>query len=118
MSDKIGLPTLTDIVNELAKPGRDPREKIQFFEFDENIKTINDLRPGLVLFGLITNITRFGAFVDVGIKENGLVHVSQLSEGFVNDPNKVVKINQQVKVKVLEIDLLRKRIQLTMKGLD
>lgn len=118
VSDKIGLPTLTDIVNELAKPGRDPREKIQFFEFDENIKTINDLRPGLVLFGLITNITRFGAFVDVGIKENGLVHVSQLSEGFVNDPNKVVKINQQVKVKVLEIDLLRKRIQLTMKGLD
>lgn len=118
VSDKIGLPTLTDIVNELAKPGRDPREKIQFFEFDDNIKTINDLKPGLVLYGLITNITRFGAFVDVGIKENGLVHVSQLSDGFVNDPNKVVKINQQVKVKVLEIDLLRKRIQLTMKGLD
>jgi uncharacterized protein len=118
VSDAIGLPTLTDILTELAKPGRDPREKIQFFEFDEHIKTINDLKPGAILPGIITNITRFGAFVDIGIKENGLVHVSQITEKFIDDPAKVLKLNQHVRVKIVDVDLVRKRIQLTMKGLD
>jgi len=117
VSNSIGLPTLTDIMTELAKPGRDPREKIQFFEFDEHVKTINDLKAGAILPGIITNITRFGAFVDIGIKENGLVHVSQITEKYIDDPAKVLKLNQHVKVKIVDVDLVRKRIQLTMKGL-
>ena len=118
VSNSIGLPTLTDIMTELAKPGRDPREKIQFFEFDEQVKNINDLKPGAILPGIITNITRFGAFVDIGIKENGLVHVSQITEKYIDDPAKVLKLNQHVKVKIVDVDIVRKRIQLTMKGLD
>lgn len=115
VTDQIGMPTLKDILNELAKPGLDPREKIKFFEFDESIKTIEDLKVGAVVQGIITNITRFGAFVDIGIKENGLIHVSQLTERFIDDPGKVVKLNQHVKVKIIEVDIVRKRIQLSMK---
>lgn len=115
VTEKFGMPTLTDIMKELVKPGRDPRDKIRVLEFDENIKTIEDLRPGMELPGIITNITRFGAFCDIGIKENGLIHVSQMTEKYTDDPGKVVKLNQHVKVKVLEVDIMRKRIQLSMK---
>jgi protein Tex len=118
VTDKTGIPTLTDILKELAKPGRDPREKITSFEFDENLKTIEDIKQGMVVSGMITNITRFGAFVDIGIKENGLIHVSEMANKFIDDPSKVVKLNQHVKVKVLEVDLIRKRIQLSMKQVN
>lgn len=118
VSDKVGLPTLTDILKELAKPGRDPREKIKVLSFDENLKSIEDLRTGMVVPGIITNITRFGAFVDIGIKENGLIHVSEMANKYIDDPGKVVKLNQHVKVKIIEVDLVRKRIQLSMKQAD
>ena len=114
VSDKVGLPTLTDIMAELEKPGRDPRQAIQVFEFDKNVKTIDDLKEGMVLPGIVTNITNFGCFVDVGIKENGLVHVSQLCREFVSDPTTVVSIHQHVQVKVVNIDRERKRIGMTM----
>lgn len=117
VSDTVGIPTLTDIMQELDKPGRDPRQKIQVFEFDKNVRTIDDLQEGMELPGIITNITNFGCFVDIGIKENGLVHISQLSDQFVSDPTSVVSIHQHVRVKVLSIDRERKRIQLTMKGM-
>ena len=110
----VGLPTLKDILQELDKPGRDPRDTIQVFEFDRNVRTINDLREGMVLPGIVSNITNFGAFVDIGIKENGLVHLSQLANRFITDPTEVVSIHQHVTVKVLSIDFERKRIQLTM----
>lgn len=113
----VGLPTLTDIMQELDKPGRDPRQTIQVFEFDKNVKTMEDLTEGMELPGIVNNITNFGCFVDIGIKENGLVHVSQLADHFVSDPTTVVSIHQHVRVKVLSIDRERKRIQLTMKGL-
>ena len=114
VTDKVGLPTLTDIMEELEKPGRDPRQAIKVFEFDKNVKTIDDLKEGMVLPGIVTNITNFGCFVDVGIKENGLVHVSQLCRQFVSDPTTVVSIHQHVQVKVVSIDRERKRIGLTM----
>ena len=114
VSEKVGLPTLTDIMAELEKPGRDPRQAIKVFEFDKNVKTIDDLKIGMVLPGIVTNITNFGCFVDVGIKENGLVHVSQLCREFVSDPTTVVNIHQHVQVKVVSIDHERKRIGLTM----
>jgi len=114
VSDKVGLPTLTDIMAELEKPGRDPRQAIKVFEFDKNVKTIDDLKAGMVLPGIVTNITNSGCFVDVGIKENGLVHVSQLCRQFVSDPTTVVSIHQHVQVKVLSIDMERKRISMTM----
>ncbi|MGL5273127.1 MAG: helix-hairpin-helix domain-containing protein, partial [Phocaeicola sp.] len=117
VSPTVGLPTLTDIMEELEKPGRDPRETIKQFEFDANVKTINDLKEGMELPGIVTNITNFGCFVDVGIKENGLVHISQLADKFVSDPTTVVSIHQHVRVKVLSVDMDRKRVQLTMKGL-
>ena len=117
VSDTTGIPTLTDIMQELDKPGRDPRQKIQVFEFDKNVRTIDDLQEGMELPGIVTNITNFGCFVDIGIKENGLVHISQLSDQFVSDPTSVVSIHQHVRVKVLSIDRERKRIQLTMKGM-
>lgn len=113
----VGLPTLTDIIQELDKPGRDPRQQIEVFQFDQNVRTIDDLQEGMELPGIITNITNFGCFVDVGIKENGLVHISQLADKFVSDPTTVVSIHQHVRVKVLSIDHERKRIQLTMKGM-
>ena len=114
----VGLPTLTDIIQELDKPGRDPRQQIQVFEFDKNVKTLEDLTEGMELPGIVNNITNFGCFVDIGIKEKGLVHVSQLADKFVSDPTTVVSIHQHVRVKVMSIDLERKRIQLTMKGLN
>ena len=114
VTDKVGLPTLSDIMEELEKPGRDPRQAIKVFEFDKNVKTINDLKEGMVLPGIVTNITNFGCFVDVGIKENGLVHVSQLCRQFVSDPTTVVSIHQHVQVKVIGIDRERKRISMTM----
>ncbi|CAL2082719.1 Tex family protein [Tenacibaculum sp. 190524A02b] len=114
VTDSFGLPTLQDIVKELEKPGLDPREKAKAFSFDDNIKTINDLKIGMVLPGIVNNITNFGCFVDIGIKESGLVHVSNLSNSFVKDINEHVSLQQQVTVKVLEIDIQRKRIQLSM----
>ena len=118
VTDTVGLPTLTDILQELDKPGRDPRQKIQVFEFDKNVQTIDDLREGMELPGIINNITNFGCFVDIGIKENGLVHISQLADKFVSDPTTVVSMHQHVRVRVLSIDHERKRIQFTMKGLN
>lgn len=118
VTDTVGLTTLTDILQELDKPGRDPRQKIQVFEFDKNVQTIDDLREGMELPGIINNITNFGCFVDIGIKENGLVHISQLADKFVSDPTTVVSMHQHVRVRVLSIDHERKRIQLTMKGLN
>ena len=114
VSDKVGLPTLTDIMTELEKPGRDPRQSIKVFEFDKNVKTIDDLKIGMTLPGIVTNITNFGCFVDIGIKEYGLVHVSQLSREFISDPTKIVNIHQHVDVKVIDIDRERKRISLSM----
>lgn len=115
ISDNIGLPTLQDIIEELDKPGRDPRQGIKVFEFDSTISTINDLREGMLLPGIVTNITNFGCFVDVGIKENGLVHISEMADKFISDPNEVVSLHQHVEVKVLSVDIQRKRVQLTMK---
>ena len=114
VTNSIGLPTLTDIMAELEKPGRDPRQAIKVFEFDKNVKTIDDLKEGMILPGIITNITNFGCFVDVGIKENGLIHVSQLCREYVSDPTTVVSIHQHVQVKVLSIDHERKRISMSM----
>ena len=115
VSENIGLPTLQDIVQELAKPGRDPRTTIQVFEFSKDIFKIDDVKPGMILPGIVTNITNFGCFVDIGVKQDGLVHISQLANKFISDPNEVVKMHQHVKVKVLEVDAPRKRIQLSMK---
>lgn len=117
-TDTIGMPTLLDIMEELDKPGRDPRQAIQVFAFDPTVKTIEDLKEGQVLPGIVTNITNFGCFVDVGIKENGLVHISELADRFVSDPTQVVSIHQHVRVKVLSVDLGRKRVQLSMKGME
>ena len=118
VSNEIGLPTLTDIVSELDKPGRDPRSRVEIMEFDERVKSINDLSEGMVLNGIVNNITAFGAFVDIGIKENGLVHISQLCDHFVSSPSEILKVHQHVKVKVIEIDHSRNRIALTMKGVE
>ena len=115
ITDTVGLPTLNDIMEELDKPGRDPRKGITMFEFDPNIRTIDDLREGMILPGIVTNITNFGCFVDVGIKENGLVHISEIADRFVSDPTEVVSLHQHVEVKVLSVDLARKRVQLSMK---
>ncbi|MVM37987.1 S1 RNA-binding domain-containing protein [Spirosoma sp. HMF3257] len=111
----VGLPTLRDIVAELAKPGRDPREQLSVFEYDARVRSVDDLHEGMVLNGVVTNITAFGAFVDIGVKQDGLVHVSQLANHFVSDPKTVVKVYQKVKVKVMEVDKARKRIALSMK---
>lgn len=118
VTETTGLPTLTDIMQELDKPGRDPRQQIEVFSFDPDVHSIDDLHEGMELPGIVTNITNFGCFVDIGIKENGLVHVSQLADKFVSDPATVVSIHQHVRVKVIGIDHERRRIQLTMKGLS
>jgi len=115
VTEETGLPTLTDIINELKKPGRDPRKNFKQFEFDKNIRTIEDLKPGMILNGIVTNITNFGAFVDIGIHENGLLHKSQIANEFVSDPADYLKINQEVKVKVLSVEISSKRISLSMK---
>lgn len=118
VSDKVGLPTLQDILTELEKPGRDPRTLAKVFQFDENVSKIEDLQIGMELPGIVTNITNFGAFVDVGVKQDGLVHISELANKFVSNPNDIVKLHQHVRVKVVELDLSRKRIQLSMKQVN
>ena len=117
-SEEVGLPTLNDIISELGKPGRDPRGTIQEFSFDERIKDINDLEEGMILPGIVTNITNFGCFVDMGIKVKGLIHVSQMADKFVKDPNEVVHLRQQLRVKVLSIDWDRERVALTLKSVE
>jgi uncharacterized protein len=116
VSDTVGLPTLKDIVEELARPGRDPRQEFEPFYFAEGVNKIEDLAPGMKLPGVVTNVTNFGAFVDVGVHQDGLVHISQLADRFVRNPSDIVKVQQQVWVTVLEVDLERKRISLSMKG--
>ena len=113
-NETVGILGIKDILKELEKPGLDPRKAAKVFEFDPSVRTINDLRTGMILPGIVNNITAFGCFVDIGIKESGLVHISQLKEGFVSDVNEVVKMHQHVQVKVVEVDDARKRIQLTM----
>ena len=115
VTEKTGMPTLLDIIEELEKPGRDPRQIIKVFEFSPDVYTIEDLKAGMLLPGIVSNITNFGAFVDVGVGQDGLVHISQLADKFVSDPNDIVSLNQHVEVKVLEVDVQRKRIQLTMR---
>ena len=115
VTDEVGLPTLNDILTELAKPGRDPRSAIKVFEFADGIYSLSDLQPGMVLPGIVTNITRFGAFVDVGVKQDGLVHISEIADRFISDPSEVVKLHQHVRVKVLEVDMPRKRIAFSIK---
>lgn len=114
VTEDVGLPTLTDILLELEKPGRDPRSSVKVFEFDPNIKKIEDLISGMELPGIVTNITNFGAFVDIGIKENGLVHISQMADKYISNPAEVVSLHQHVKVRILEVDMVRKRIQLKL----
>ncbi len=116
IQEGVGLLTLKDILQELEKPSRDPRAEREVFAFDAGVKTIDDLREGLVLPGIVTNITAFGAFVDIGVKQDGLVHVSQMADRFVKDPNEVVKLQQEVRVTVTDIDVARKRIALSMKA--
>ena len=115
VNDKIGLPTLMDIIEELARPGRDPRQEYEPFNFAEGINKIEDLTAGMRLQGIITNVTAFGAFVDLGVHQDGLIHISQLSDKYVNNPSDEVKVQQQVWVTVLEVDLKRKRIALSLK---
>jgi len=114
VTETIGIPTLTDILAELEKPGRDPRSTVKVFEFDSTIKKIEDLKPGMEVPGIVTNITNFGAFVDIGIKENGLVHISQMADRYVSNPAEIVTLHQHVRVKILEADLIRKRVQLKL----
>jgi len=116
VTDKVGLPTLNDIVSELAKPGRDPRQGFEVFAFQEGIDKMEDLRPGMKLPGIVTNVTAFGAFVDIGVHQDGLVHVSHLADRFIKNPAEVVKVQQKVMVTVVEVDLPRKRIALSMKA--
>jgi protein Tex len=115
IDDKFGLPTVRDILRELEKPGRDPRPEFKTAAFKEGVEELKDLQPGMLLEGVVTNVTNFGAFVDVGVHQDGLVHISMLSHKFVKDPREVVKAGDVVKVKVLEVDVARKRIALTMK---
>ena len=117
VTDTVGIPTLTDIMKELEKPGRDPREQIEEFEFDPNVQTIDDLQEGMELPGIVTNITNFGVFVDIGVHQDGLVHISQLADKYVSDPTQVVRLHQHVRVKVIGIDMRRNRISLSMKGM-
>jgi len=115
VTETIGQYTIEDILKELEKPGRDPRSPIEEFRFAEGVSTMDDLKPGMKIPGIITNITNFGAFVDVGVKQDGLVHISHLSNRYISDPNEAVKLNQKVMVTVLEVDASRKRIALSMK---
>ena len=112
----MGLPTLHDILKELEKPGLDPREQLEEFRFDEHVHTVEDLIVGMELPGIVTNITNFGAFVDIGVHQDGLVHISQMADKFIKDPNEVVKLHQHVRVRVIEVDLRRKRIALSMRS--
>ena len=112
----VGLPTLRDIVQELAKPGRDPREEFEPFSFAEGVNSIDDLKPGMKVPGIVTNVTKFGAFVDIGVHQDGLVHISKLADRFVKDPSEIVKVQQKVMVTVLDVDKERSRISLSMIG--
>ena len=114
VGDGVGRPTLNDILEELARPGRDPRPAFEAFSFAE-VHAVSDLKPGMVLPGIVTNVTAFGAFVDVGVHQDGLIHVSQLADHYVKDPNEVVRVRQQIQVRVLQVDIERKRIGLSMK---
>jgi len=116
ITDKIGIPTLIDIMDELAKPGRDPRAEFETFSFDNEVRTMEDIEVGMQLPGIVTNVTNFGAFVDIGVHQDGLVHISELADKFVKDPNEVVKVRQKVKVRVLAVDIDRKRISLSMRS--
>ena len=116
VTGRVGLPALRDILSELEKPGRDPREQFEAFAFSSGVTKMEDVRPGMRLPGIVTNVTAFGAFVDIGVHQDGLVHISQLADRFVRDPNEVVKVQQQVRVTVLAVDLDRKRISLTMRS--
>jgi uncharacterized protein len=116
LSEKVGLPTLRDILTELAKPGRDPREEFEIVRFADGLEKIEDVKAGMKLPGIVTNITAFGVFVDIGVHQDGLVHISELTDRFVKDPAEVVKVHQKVKVTVLDVDLPRKRIALSMKA--
>jgi uncharacterized protein len=116
VSETVGEFTIDDILKELEKPGRDPRTTIEEFQFEATIKTVEDLKQGMTVPGIVTNITNFGVFVDIGVKQDGLVHISQLSNTYVSDPNEVVKLQQKVMVTVMEVDVARKRISLSMKG--
>ncbi len=115
LNDSVGLPTLKDIMQELKKPGRDPRKQFEVFSFQEGVHAIKDLTPGMELPGIVTNVTNFGAFVDIGVHQDGLVHISQLADRFIKDPSEVVKVGQEVRVRVLEVDLKRNRISLSMR---
>jgi uncharacterized protein len=116
VTDSVGIPTLNDILDELAKPGRDPRDKFEEFSFADGIEKIEDLRPGMKIPGIVTNITAFGAFVDIGVHQDGLVHISQMADRFVKNPTDIVKVQQKITVTVLEVDLARNRISLSMKS--
>ncbi len=118
VSADCGLPTLHDIMKELEKPGLDPRAKFEVFEFDKNVTRLEDVQEGMVLPGIVTNITAFGAFVDIGVHQDGLIHISQMASRRVSDPSEVVHLHQHLKVKVLEVDFRRRRISLTLKGVD
>jgi uncharacterized protein len=115
VTEKVGLPTLTDILKELDKPGRDPRQSFESIEFDSKIKEMSDLKPGMKLPGIVTNVTAFGAFIDIGVHQDGLVHISELADRFIKDPSEVVQVHQKVNVTVLDIDVDRKRISLSMR---
>jgi uncharacterized protein len=118
ISEKVGLPTLNDILSELSKPGRDPREQFETFRFTEGVEKIEDVKPGMKLPGIVTNVTAFGVFVDIGVHQDGLVHISELSNRFVKNPAEVVKVHERVLVTVLDVDLERKRISLSMKDVQ
>jgi uncharacterized protein len=115
VTDRVGIPSLTDILSELAKPGRDPRKQFERFKFKEGIEKIEDVWPGMILPGVVTNVTAFGAFVDIGVHQDGLVHISKMANRFIKDPNELVRVHQHITVKVLDVDLERKRISLSMK---
>jgi len=115
VTDKVGMPTLHDILAELAKPGRDPRDQFEGFDFTDGIEKLEDLQPGMRLPGVVTNVTAFGAFVDVGVHQDGLIHVSQLADRFVKDPHEIVKVHQKVNVTILNVDMERNRISLSMR---
>ena len=115
VTSEVGIPTLTDIMQELEKPGRDPREQLEEFEFDKNVNTIDDLVEGMILPGIVTNITNFGAFVDIGVHQDGLIHISQMANRRIAHPTDVVKLHQHLKVRVIEVDHRRHRISLSLK---
>jgi uncharacterized protein len=116
VTEEVGIPTLTDIMNELEKPGRDPRAEIETFEFDPNVHTPEDLVSDMILPGIVTNLTKFGAFVDVGVHQDGLIHISQMADKYISDPSEVLHLHQHVKVRVIEVDRKRNRIALSLRG--